>query len=93
MQKRPYKSNPYLKRLLKADNVISVDTDSIKSKFESKFTRKEKLICNTLSTLEYQFAQNVMPNLSSHRSILCTPVGIARPSTTLLKKHQMNTSL
>jgi hypothetical protein len=50
-------------------------------------------VCNTLSTLEYQFAHDVKPNLNSHRSILCTPVGIARPSITLSKTDRMNTNL
>lgn len=49
-------------------------------------------VCNTLSTLEFQFAHGVTPNLSSHKNTLCTLAGIVKPSTTLSKTDRTNTN-
>ena len=94
---KPYKcmlSRLVFDEICTVTNYKGIDRTKVFSDKEYQSKQKGyRKVCNILSTLEFQFAHGVTPNLSSHKNTLCTPVGIARPSTTLLKTDRMNTNL
>lgn len=94
---KPYKgmlSRLVFNEIYDVTNYKRIDQSKVFSDKEYQSKQKGyRKVCNTLSTLEFQFAHGVTPNLSSHKNTLCTIVGIASPITTLSETDRTNTNL